>query len=191
MATFMEEENGVISIEDPLESSSQEISPYLKARDDRVAELRPEFHLLFPTFEKEVLDMKARKTAVKRMKGQPCQIIPRMSSRIQKISHTETVLTVEEESRQKSAGSEVLVNGDIEDCTVEHLESEGGVQNGVLVTGVLECGGMDSGDLVTEGGGLVAGGLAAAVMECGVMDSGGLVIEGLSLKSLKAEVWGM
>ena len=190
------EEDEVINIEEENESS-QDISPYLKARDDRVAAMRAEFHLLFPNFGQEVLDMKSRKTVVMRKKGQPCQVVPRKSSRIQNISHTERVLNVEEVSQQQSAESdkEVLVYGDNRVRTDEFLEFEGfevetnfqrglhtacprtgGLAVGGLHTGVVECGGMDFGGLVNDGKepecneseGLVAGGL----VDGGLLDGG-------------------
>ena len=114
------------------DDGAEKISAYEKARNDRIAEIQAEFVLLFPTFRKEVQELRVMRVAKKgRKRSKGNQTAPRKSSRIQEQNIQVTTLAVVEEPEFTQTGSEdedaleaaVMVAGDSEVGEAVDMES--------------------------------------------------------------------
>ena len=162
---IMEEENRVFP----------QISAYEKVRNDRVAEIQMEFEREFPSFRKEVEDLRiVKKPRPRKMRHEMAG--SRKSSRIQEQSFT--VRSWEMEEGATSAGPETQDAGDcsVRDRSVVLTDSDE-VNNGAgdMDTGVLDLESSDMDEIVHETSEIVNE--AGAVVHEVVGVSGDVVVE--------------
>lgn len=122
--------NLVTSVEDEDDGAACKISAYERARNERIAEMRAEFARRFPTFKKDVRDLRMVKTGLPRRKRGEVKA-SRQSNRIKDLVGESSVLVDEligmaEPATQEDVGDTFV--GEAGDNGMVEAEMEGGVE---------------------------------------------------------------